>query len=53
MYDQRCENQIFKPISKTDRRTLNNVHHVSEFCQEIQANMLGTESKWNPNPCYM
>ena len=29
------------------------MHHVSEFCHEIQASMLASESKWNPNPCYM
>ena len=32
---------------------MNNVHHVSEFCQEIQTAMLATEHKWNPNPSYM
>lgn len=53
MYEQRCENQIYRHIQRTDRRTLNNVNHVSEFCQEIQANMLAVEAKWNPNPCYM
>jgi len=53
MFDQRCQNQIFNQIRGADRSTVNNVYHVSEFCQDIHTNMLKNETKWNPNPTYM
>ena len=53
MFNQRWEKQVVRNLSKHDRHTLDNVYHVSEFCSEIQQNMLITEKKWQMNPRYM
>ena len=53
MWHQRYEKQVVRQLSKHDRLTIDNVYQVSEFCSEIQMNMLISEKKWSMNPRYM
>jgi hypothetical protein len=40
-------------MPKADKSTLDSVFHVSEFCEDIQFNMLKNEKKWSIDFNYM
>jgi hypothetical protein len=40
-------------MPKADKLTLDSVFHVSEFCEDIQFNMLKNEKKWSIDFNYM
>lgn len=46
MFKHRCERLLFKQLPKVDQLTADQVQHVSEFCSDIQSNMLEKERKW-------
>lgn len=40
-------------MNRVDKQSMDNIYHVSEFCGDIQDNMLLTEKKWQVEANYM
>jgi G2/mitotic-specific cyclin-B, other len=53
MYNQRVERNIISNISKTDKTTLTDIYHVSEYCADIQQDMQRKELSTKPDSFYM